>query len=138
VHASNSSYDDGARRAGDVVIVNLLNALENRRTSGKRRPAVLIRRENGHWATMGLTTNPRYQDGTPRVGIPEPTAVGLRGPGWLWGGRLANISVLDIGPRIGQVDEAMAEAIIALTQLDDDDAAALRAAVGSVESEGGK
>jgi len=138
MHPMTSPYDDGPRRAGDVVIVNLLNALENRCTSGKRRPAVLIRRENGHWATMGLTTNPRYQDGTPRVGIPEPQAVGLRGPGWLWGGRLANISVLDIGPRIGQVDAPMAEAIIALAQLDADAAAALWVAAGSSESEGDK
>lgn len=131
-------YDDGQRCAGDVVIVNLLNALENRSTSGKRRPAVLIRRENGHWATMGLTRNPRYQDGAPRIAIPDPQAVGLHGPGWLWGGRLANISVLDIETRIGQIDEAMAEAIIALAPLDDDDAAALRVAAGSSESEGDK
>lgn len=131
-----NSYDDGRRCAGDVVTVNLLNALENRRTSGKRRPAVLIRRENGHWATMGLTRNSRYQDGTPRIAIPDPQAVGLRGPGWLWGGRLANVSVLDIDTRIGQVDEALAEAIIALAQLDDDDAAALRVAAGPSESGG--
>lgn len=131
-------HDDGQRCAGDVVIVNLLNALENRSTSGKRRPAVLIRRENGHWATMGLTTNPRYQGGGSRIAIPDPQAVGLRGPGWLWGARLANISVLDIEPRIGQVDEAMAEAIIALAQLDDDDATALRSAAGSSDSEGDK
>ena len=138
MHAMTSPYDDGARCAGDIVIVNLLNALENPCSSGKRRPAVLIRRENGHWATMGLTTNPRYRDGAPRVGIPDPGVVGLRGPGWLWGSRLANISVLDIETRIGQVDEAMAEAIIALAQLDDDAAAALRVAAGSSESEGDK
>ena len=131
-------YDDGRRGAGDVVTVNLLNALENRRTRGKRRPAVLIRRENGHWATMGLTTNSRYENGAPRIAIPNPQAVGLRGPGWLWGDRLTNISVLDIETRIGRVDEAMAEAIIALAQLEDDDAAALRVAAGSSESEGDK
>lgn len=129
------SHDDGHRSAGDVVIVNLLNALENRRTSGKRRPAVLIRRENGHWGTMGLTTNPRYQDGTPRVGIPDPQAVGLRGPGWLWGARLANVSVLDVDSRIGRVDIALAEAIIALSNLDAEDAAALRSAAAGLESE---
>lgn len=131
-------HHDGQRCAGDVVIVNLLNAIENRSTRGKRRPAVLIRRENGHWATMGLTTNPRYQGGGSRIAIPDPKAVGLRGPGWLWGRRLANISVLDIGPHIGQIDPAMAEAIIALAQLDEDDAAGLRVAAGSSESEGNK
>jgi hypothetical protein len=124
-------HDDGQWRTGDVVIINLLNALENRRTSGKRRPAVLIRRENGHWATMGLTTNSRYQDGTARIPIPDPQAMGLRSSGWLWGDRLANISVLDIETRIGQVDEAMAEAIVELARLHDDDARALRIAARS-------
>ena len=123
-------YDDGSRRAGDVVIINLLNALENRATKGKKRPAVLIRREGGHWATMGLTTNPRYTDGSSRVAIPHPSDVGLRGPGWLWGERLANVSTLDIGPRIGQVDQEMADAIIDLARLEDEAAVELRRAAG--------
>lgn len=129
------TYDDGARRAGDVVIINLLNALEDPNTKGKRRPAVLIRRQNGHWATMGLTTNPRYRDGTPRVSIPSPGGIGLRSPGWLWGNRLANVSVLDIGHRVGHVDRATAEAIVDLAQLDDDDAAALRLAASDPEND---
>jgi hypothetical protein len=86
---------------------------------------------------MGLTTNPRYRDGVERVAIPDPHAVGLRGRGWLWGDRLANVSVLDIGPRIGQVDVAMAEAIIALAHLDGTDAVALRRAA-RLEGEGVK
>ncbi len=124
--ASAPPYDDGIHRAGDVVIINLLNALENRHTTGKRRPAVLIRRENGHWKTMGLTTNPRYRDGGARVAIPNPCAVGLRGPGWLWGDRLASVAALDVEGRIGQVDDAMADAIIELAGLDAGDAAALQ------------
>lgn len=126
MEAEASPYDDGVYRSGDVVIINLLNTLENRHTTGKRRPAVLIRRENGHWKTMGLTTNPRYLDGGARVAIPNPCAVGLRGPGWLWGNRLANVAALDVETYIGRVDDAMAESIIDLAGLEGDDAAALR------------
>lgn len=125
------SARDDAPRPGDVVIINLLNALENRSAVGKRRPAVLIRRVNGHWVTMGLTTNPRYRDGTPRVQIPNPGAVGLRGPGWLWGSRLANVSALDVDRTIGHVDKALAEAVIDLARLAETDANILRrSAVG--------
>lgn len=126
VKAPASPYDDGVYRSGDVVIINLLNAIENRQTTGKRRPAVLIRRENGHWKTMGLTTNPRYRDGGARVAIPDPRAVGLRRPGWLWGNRLSNVAALDVERCIGRVDEAMADSIIELAGLDDDAAAALQ------------
>lgn len=126
MEAPASAYDDGIYRSGDVVIINLLNALENRQTTGKRRPAVLVRRENGHWRTMGLTTNPRYRDGGERVAIPNPGAVGLRGPGWLWGNRLANVAALDVERCVGRVDEAMAEAIIELAALEADDAVALQ------------
>jgi hypothetical protein len=125
VKAPASPYDDGVHRAGDVVIINLLNALENRHTAGKRRPAVLIRRENGHWKTMGLTTNPRYLGGGERVAIPNPCEVGLRGPGYLWGNRLANVAAVDVDRCLGQVDDALANAIIDLVGLDPSDAAAL-------------
>lgn len=128
---SHSPYNDGVRRTGDVVIINLLNALENRMATSKYRPAVLIRRDAGHWVTMGLTTNRHYRDRTARTQVPDPAAIGLRGPGWLWGHRLANISAIDVHDRIGRVDGAMAEAIIELAHLDTLDAAALRLAATS-------
>ena len=121
-------YDDGVRRTGEVVIINLWNALENQSGAGKCRPAVLIRRDGGHWVTMGLTTNPQYFNRTPRVQVPNPVAIGLRGPGWLWSDRLASVSAIDVHNRIGQVDCSMAEAIIKLANLDGRDAAALRLA----------
>ncbi len=130
-HRPVTTRDDGNHRTGDVVLVNLFNALENRRATGKLRPAVLIRRDGGQWVVAGLTTNPRYSDGSPRVPAPDPAAIGLRCQGWLWGPRLARIATLDVHATIGRVDKAMAEAIIALSRLGADDAAALRAAGGA-------
>lgn len=123
-----TTHYDGHHRTGDVVLVDLFNALENPRATGKLRPAVLIRRDGGQWLVAGLTTKPRYSDGSPRVPVPDPAAIGLRSQGWLWGPRPAHIATLDVHKTIGRVDEAMAEAIIALSRFDADDAGALRAA----------
>ncbi|MGI8632122.1 MAG: hypothetical protein ACR2NA_06175 [Solirubrobacterales bacterium] len=131
-HRPATTHDDGNHRTGDVVLVDLLNALENQRATGKLRPAVLIRRDGGHWLVAGLTTNPRYSDGSPRVPVPDPAAIGLHREGWLWGPRPARIATLDVHTTIGRVDEVMAEAIIALSRLGADDAAALRAAARAV------
>lgn len=109
--ASTRAYD-----VGDVVWVQLLNGIENRNTTGKPRPAVLVE-DVGHWHAMGLTTLPRYQDGSPRVAVPNPLEVGLRGPGYLWGSRLARISRIDVLDRVGSVDLPLADAIIELTGL---------------------
>jgi hypothetical protein len=109
--ASTSAYD-----VGDVVWVQLLNGIENRNATGKPRPAVLVE-DVGHWRAMGLTTLPSYRDGSPRVAIPHPLAVGLRGPGYLWGSRLARISRIDVLDRVGSVDLPLADAIVELAGL---------------------
>jgi hypothetical protein len=130
-HPAADTHDDGHHRTGDVVLVSLLNALENPRATGKLRPAVLIRRDGGQWLVAGLTTNPRYSDGSPRVPVPDPAAIGLHRQGWLWGPRPAHIATVDVHTTVGRVDLAMAEAVIALSRLGADDAAALRAAGGA-------
>src|SRR5687767_6396864 len=114
---SSSRASTRAFDVGDVVWVQLLNGIENRNTTGKPRPAVLVTEDVGHWLAMGLTTLPRYQDGSPRVAIPNPLAVGLRGPGYLWGSRLARISRIDVLDRLGSVDLPLADAIIQLADL---------------------
>jgi hypothetical protein len=113
---------------GQVVMVCLANALERPGARGKWRPAVLIRRDGGSWAVMGLTTSSRYRDGNPRTPIPNPAAVGLRGPGYIWGCRTARISVLDLGRQIGWVDLEFAEEVVSMAHLVGDDASALLAA----------
>lgn len=123
-----TSYDDGAWRSGEIVLIRLWNANEDRGARGKVRPAVLVGRDDGHWKTMGLTTNPAYAGGAERVAVPNPQRVGLSGPGYLWGNRLASIGPLDIERHLGWVDVELAEAVILLADLDDRDAAALRSA----------
>lgn len=111
---------------GEIRWVSISNGLENRSASGKWRPAVLVRHEGGHWLTMGLTTNSSHCDGTSRVPIPNPFAVGLRGRGFLWGDRLTRVSAIDLGDHIGWVDEALAERVIEAAGLDEEAAAPLR------------
>lgn len=121
-------YDDGTLRAGDIVVADVRNPLENPASRGKPRPFVLVCRIDGHWRGMGLTTNPRYVGGLPRTPIPNPAAAGLARPGFLWGSHLTNVSVLDINRTIGVVEPSLAEAVIELAGLYGADAAALRAA----------
>ena len=106
-----------AHRPGEVVSVVVYNALEHAGSAGKRRPAVLVRRQGGRWLVMGLTTKPAYASGVPRVAVPDPAAVGLAGPGHLWGDRLTAVSALDVGEHIGWVDHALAEAVAELARL---------------------
>lgn len=133
----NTRASERAVAVGDVVAVRLLNALENRKSEGKTRPAVLVKLEAGHWLAMGLTTRPIYADGSARTPIPNYAAVGLLGPGFLWGERLARISRIDVLDRFGTVDRDLAEAVIRLARLDDALAAALRDAAIVARSEGG-
>jgi hypothetical protein len=103
-----NGYEAGPYCAGNVVLASVFNALENRNSRGKVRPAVLIEENGGHWLVAGLTTRPRRQNGEPRVAIPNPFAVGLRGPGYLWGNRLHNVSKIDLDGTIGHADAALA------------------------------
>lgn len=123
-----SPYNDGTFHAGDVVVASVRNPFENPNSRGKKRPLVLVRRVDGHWRGMGLTTSPHYASGTPRLAIPDPVAAGLRGPGFLWGDRLTNVFVLDIHSTIGRVTPALAEEVISLSGLGSADAEALRKA----------
>lgn len=130
-HGNPGTYDDGRFRVGDVVLAGVRNPIENRNSKGKYRPFVLVRRVDGHWRGMGLTTNSHYASGAPRVAIPEPLEVGLHGPGFLWGDHLTNVCALDIDRAIGKVTPALAEAVVLLAGLYGADAAALRAAAQS-------
>jgi hypothetical protein len=103
--------DDLNFRPGAVVLARVLNALESRTSRGKVRPVVLVFEENGHWRVAGLTTNPRRRDGSPRLGLSDWKAVGLRGPGYLWGDRLHAVSKLDLDRVVGHADEALVRAI---------------------------
>lgn len=125
-------------QTGELAWVSIFNSLENRAATGKFRPALLVARDGGTWATMGLTTNPIYRDGTARIAIPNPTAVGLRGPGFLWGDRLTPVSPIDVGDHIGWADAALVEAVIRLAALGGAWAAGLRASVAAIDVRAGR
>src|SRR5437899_200892 len=103
---------------GELVWASIVNGLENRAATGKARPVILIESSGSLWTTMGLTTNPRYRNGAPRVPINDPAAVGLRAEGWLWGDRLTSTTALDIFDHIGWIDEALAFDVIELGGLE--------------------
>lgn len=114
---------------GEVRIVRIFNWREEGcRSDGKPRPAVLVRRDSTSWLVMGLTTNPIYQTGDPRVPVPNPTKVGVTQQGFLWGSRLTRVSTSDVHKRVGWADGPLVEAIIDLTGLGGEDAANLRKA----------
>lgn len=115
---------------GELVIANVRNPLENPTCTGKPRPTILVRRDAGHWLVMGLTTNPAHRDGTPRLPVPHPHAVGLHSSGYLWCSRLTRISVLDLHHHIGWVDASLLAAVIEHAHLGPADAAALVRTLG--------
>lgn len=117
-------------RPGAVVLAHVLNSLENPSSRGKVRPVVLALEEDGHWHVAGLTTNPRRQDGSPRLSIPDWKAVGLRRSGYLWGDRLHTVSKLDLERVLGHADEALVHAICSSHRMTSEALEALTESVG--------
>jgi hypothetical protein len=99
---------------GELVWASVINGLESSRATGKLRPVILIQAQGSQWKTMGLTTKPFYRDGSPRVLVPNPGAVGLTGQGWLWSGRPCWVSGIDVFDHIGWVDVPLAFEVIKL------------------------
>jgi hypothetical protein len=103
--------------SGEVVWASIVNGIENPAASGKARPVVLVEPSGWAWRTIGLTTRPYHRDGAPRVAIPNPHAVGLKYPGWLWSGKLCFTSGIDIQDHIGWIDMPLAFEVIKLAGL---------------------
>jgi hypothetical protein len=114
---------------GELAWAHIINGVENPLATGKPRPVVLIEQQGWAWKTIGLTTNPRYRDGMPRVAIPSPSAVGLQRPGWIWSGRLCTTAGIDIDGHIGWVDAGLALELIKLAGLSGPTVKTLLAAV---------
>lgn len=112
-------------KSGEVVLANCRNSLEDRRSTGKLRPMVITQREDGHVRTVGLTRKPTYRHGASRVAIPNPTELGLHGPGYLWGNRVTLISVLDVERHIGWADQAFVDVVHQNVDLSESDRASL-------------
>ena len=101
-----------ALEPGEVVWANVLNPFQNPACTSKPRPAILLRRQGNSWLIMGLTTNPAYADGQPRVPIDSPAALNLQGPTFLWG-RPTRICSIDILDHQGWIDEPTATTLTA-------------------------
>lgn len=103
---------------GHLFLTNIMNPLENENAEGKLRPAVLVSRAGDSWRVMGLTTKPKYSTGEPRRPIPNFQAVGLWGPGFIWGNRLTRVSAESIRGYIGVADFRLVEEIIDIAKDD--------------------
>lgn len=110
---------------GEVVLGSIINGNEDPGARGKARPLVLLSNRGSLWRVAGLTTRDTYNDGIPRVSVPNAHAVGLNAPGYLWGEKLTSCCVLDIEKHLGWVDPDLARAIINLSGLDAGTAQAL-------------
>ena len=96
---------------GEIVTALVRHPLESDDVKGKARPAILLERRGARWLVMGLTTRPRFADGTARISVPNPAACGLgRRDSFLWG-RPTWICALDVGDRIGRADDALLELV---------------------------
>lgn len=97
---------------GDVRIARVRNPLEDPASVGKDRPVVVVELTQRGVLVVGLTTQPLYKTtGQPRIGVPDWCAVGLRGPGFLWGSRLTMIDSPDLYKRVGRADLSLVRCI---------------------------
>ena len=97
---------------GQLRLASVMNPVEDPTASGKQRPTLLVSDHGLWWRVMGLTTKRHYADGSSRTSIPDPLAVGLHGPGYLWGDRLTRIRTSDIGIHIGFADRQLIDTLI--------------------------
>ena len=115
---------------GEVVWIKCGHPLEDLDSEGKWRPMVLIRRVGCNWMAAGLTSQPCYNDGTPRIAVIQPRWAGLRaGPSYLWGEDLTRVSVLDLGSHIGWAHSELVCQIEQNYRLNAADRSALRGGV---------
>lgn len=91
----------------------------------RRAACVLIREETSGWLVVGLTTSPRYSDGTQRTQI---KAMGGGKPSFIWSPKLNRVLRSDLANRVGRLD-ATAVAVVAATvpAITDRDRAAMSA-----------
>ncbi len=115
------NIESASRVVGEVVRVNILNAIENRSAHGKERPGLLVAEGHGHWWVLGLTTQPVYKSGETagesRQPVRDPERYGLTRPSFMWSSRLARVSSIDITEHFGYADQDLVEDVIAFAGL---------------------
>jgi hypothetical protein len=98
---------------GQIRWVNVVNGVEDRHAQGKFRPALVVEACDGHCETVGFTTHGftvgrAYE----RPALPNPLALGLSGPGFLWSDRPVKVSRLDVGNLAGWADDDLIELVL--------------------------
>jgi hypothetical protein len=116
---------------GQIRWTSIMNPLENATAVGKYRPALIVSGDDHRWRVMGFTTKSYYEDGSPRVPIPDYAVIGLPSPGYFWGTRLTRVDPADIGDYIGDADASLLRTLLGLARADltMDEIAAIRAAL---------
>lgn|GEM_PF-2024315 len=103
---------------GEIRWTKIKNPLENAAALGKFRPALLVSGDDHRWRVMGFTTKDHFEDGSPRVPIPDHAAIGLPSLGYFWGARLTRVDPADIGDFIGDADASLLGALLGLARAD--------------------
>lgn len=83
---------------------------------GKVRPVLLIEAGPwpGWWYAMGFTRQPAHTDGNPRIPIPQPELLGLRGGGgYLWSPRPTPVPVGAVTAHVGWATDEMVDVVVA-------------------------
>jgi hypothetical protein len=91
---------------GEVVIANLLNAIEDRQASGKERPVIIVKApKDGCLTVIGLTSKGVTRRGERRLPIATCGGGWLRGASFVFSSRPVRISRHDIYEHLGWIDE---------------------------------
>jgi hypothetical protein len=119
------------QQPAEVVWARQVELVADPTGQGKWHPTILIRRLGCTWLVVGLTTQERYTDGSPRISLIQPRWAGFRssGPSYIWSEDPQRMSVLDIGNHIGWAHPAMVDQIVEVVRLNAADRAALRSGV---------
>jgi hypothetical protein len=104
---------------GEIVWGRIFNSLEDRNSTGKWRPVVILEPGHCQHRVVGLTGQPCYKTtGQARVAIPNPAACGLSGGGFIWSSRPYRCSRIDLGDHIGWADGELAAVIANMVEAD--------------------
>jgi hypothetical protein len=97
---------------GEIVWGRIFNGIEDRNSSGKWRPVVILEPGDQKHRVIGLTSQRAYKTTcAPRVPIPNPTACGLRNGGFIWSPKPSWCLRFDLGDHIGWADNELAAVI---------------------------
>jgi hypothetical protein len=104
---------------GELVWGRIFNGIENKNSRGKWRPVVILKPGDREHRVIGLTRQGIYKTtNEPRVPIPNPTACGLSGRGFIWSPKPSWCLRFDLGDHIGWADNELAAVIASMADAD--------------------